>query len=83
MRWPHRSGGACLKVTDTSRDRELLTAEEAAAYLRVSQYTIWRWCRTGRLPAFRIGRAWRIRKDRLDELIERLEAGDTDLTNDE
>lgn len=51
-------------------DHKFLTTEEAAAYLRVSQQTIWRWCKDGRLPAFQIGRVWRIRKDELEELIE-------------
>ncbi len=39
---------------------ELLTVEEAAAYLRVSKATLWRWCQQKRLPAFKIGRQWRI-----------------------
>ena len=39
---------------------ELLTVAEAAAYLRVSRATLWRWCQEGRLPALKIGREWRI-----------------------
>ena len=38
----------------------LLTVAEAAAYLRVSRATLWRWCQEGRLPAFKIGHEWRI-----------------------
>lgn len=53
---------------------EVLTTGEAAAYLKTSQYTVWRWCKEGRLPAFQIGREWRIRKSKLDELIRELEA---------
>ena len=56
--------------------REILTTEEAAEFLRVSQHTIWRWCKTGRLPAFRIGREWRIRREGIEALIEELEAND-------
>lgn len=59
-------------------NHDILTTEEAADYLRVSQYTIWRWCKEGRLPAFQIHRTWRIRKDKLDEFIKELEAGNTD-----
>lgn len=66
-------------MPDTPEEPELLTAEEAAAYLRVSIETIWRWCKEGRLPAFQIGRGWRIRRDRLEQLIEALEAGDEAL----
>jgi excisionase family DNA binding protein len=39
---------------------ELLTVTEAAACLRVSQATLWRWCQEGRVPALKIGREWRI-----------------------
>lgn len=38
----------------------LLTIEEAAKRFRVSVSTMYRWCRTGRLPAFKIGRGWLI-----------------------
>jgi excisionase family DNA binding protein len=39
---------------------QLLTVAEAAAYLRVSRATLWRWCQDGRVPALKIGREWRI-----------------------
>lgn len=38
----------------------LLTIDEAARQFRVSVSTMYRWCRTGRLPAFKIGRGWLI-----------------------
>jgi len=50
-------------------DEQLLTAEEVAAYLRVSRATVWRWCQEKRLPAFKIGREWRIHQGALDRLI--------------
>jgi excisionase family DNA binding protein len=36
--------------------------------LRISRVTAWRWCQEGIIPAFRIGRSWRIRRDDLLEL---------------
>ena len=48
---------------------DLLTIEEAAEYLKLSKRTTWRWCRSGRLPAFKIGHQWRISKAELQELI--------------
>lgn len=60
-------------LSERSKDLELLTTEEAASYLKVSKYTVWRWCKEGRLPAFQIGRAWRIRKTKLNEMIAELE----------
>jgi len=47
---------------------ELLTVNEVADYLRVSRVTAWRWCQQGLIPAFRIGRTWRIPRDELLEL---------------
>ena len=47
---------------------ELLTVKEVADYLRVSRVTAWRWCQQGVIPAFRIGRNWRIRREDLLEL---------------
>ena len=49
---------------------EILTVEEVADYLKLSRATIWRWCRDGKLPAFRIGHHWRIRGDELERLID-------------
>lgn len=50
-------------------DHQLLKVEEVAEYLRVSKMTVWRWCNEGKLPAFQIGREWRIRRAALDNMI--------------
>jgi excisionase family DNA binding protein len=51
---------------------DLLTRAEVARYLRVSDRTVSRLIRTGKLPAARIGRAVRIRHaDLLDMLNEK------------
>ncbi len=50
---------------------DLLTVEEAAAYLRVSRATVWRWCKTRRVPAVKIGREWRILRATLMDLLAR------------
>lgn len=47
----------------------VLTVEEAANYLKVSKVTIRRWCAEGKLPAFKIGREWRINKFELDKIM--------------
>ena len=48
---------------------KVLTVAEVAAYLRVSETTVWRWCSSGRLAAFRSGRSWRVRRADLDAVI--------------
>jgi excisionase family DNA binding protein len=49
---------------------DLLTRAEAARYLRVSDRTVSRLIRTGKLPAARIGRAVRIRQSDLLDMLD-------------
>ena len=58
-------------------DRDLLSAEEVAAYLDVQPVTIYRWCREGRLPCLKLGKAWRIRRVALEEFLQQREQGNT------
>jgi len=48
---------------------EIMTAQQAAAYLQLAPETIRRYARRGRLPAARIGGHYRIRKADLDALF--------------
>jgi excisionase family DNA binding protein len=45
-----------------------LTTREAANYLKVSAATVRRWCAAGRLPAFLVGRHWRIARAQMERL---------------
>ena len=38
----------------------ILTVDEVSQMFKVSSYTVRRWCSEGRIPAFKIGREWRI-----------------------
>jgi excisionase family DNA binding protein len=54
-------------------DEELLTVAEVARRLRLSQETIRRWIRGGKLQAIRIGSdraGFRIRRTEIDQLLE-------------
>jgi excisionase family DNA binding protein len=60
---------------------EVLTIKEVATYLRVSSVTVWRWCQKGVIPASRVGRNWRIRREdvlRLFEAPEPVDSGAND-----
>jgi len=48
----------------------ILTAEEVARYLRISETTVYRQAEKGILPGFKIGRQWRFRKEELEKFIE-------------
>lgn len=58
-------------MSDIKALPEVLTADEVASYLRVSKTTICRWCKDGKLRAFRIGRGWRVQRTDLEAHIRR------------
>lgn len=66
-------------MSDASKIPEVLKVAEVASYLRVSETTVWRWCSTGKLPAFRIGKGWRVYRADLELHIkaQKLKAPDT------
>lgn len=49
---------------------ELLTAAEVADCLKLSRRTVWRWCKSGHLPARKVGHQWRIARGDLEAFIE-------------
>lgn len=48
---------------------EIMTPDQAAAYLQVGRTTIYRYIREGKLMASRLGRAYRIPRRNLDLLL--------------
>ena len=50
---------------------DLLTPDEVANQLKVSVFTVRRWINQDELPAYRIGRAWRISADELASWLEK------------
>ena len=53
----------------SSRESDLLTLAEAAAYLRVHRRTMARLLRQGVVPGTKIGRQWRVRKADLEATV--------------
>jgi len=51
------------------KDDKILNVEELAKFFGVSAQTIWRWCKTGKIPAFKIGSQWKIRQSDLNKII--------------
>ena len=58
-------------MQDDEKD-QILTAEEAAEYLRMALSTLYRYMRTGQVPCFKVGNQWRFKKTVLDQWMERL-----------
>ena len=68
----------------TVSNPEWLTVSEAAAYLKVTRATLYRWVREGRLPLFKVGP--RLSRLRFDDVASLVHPGDdaawTDLATD-
>jgi len=54
---------------------ELMTVEEVASYLRVTERTIYRLLKRGRIPATKVGHQWRFDKDAIDEWLHQHSVG--------
>jgi excisionase family DNA binding protein len=50
--------------------QQFMTVEEVAKYLQLHPQTIARMAQRGELPAVKIGRHWRFRKDVLDTFLD-------------
>ncbi|HEU0296199.1 MAG TPA: helix-turn-helix domain-containing protein [Anaerolineales bacterium] len=65
-------------VQDTKATPTIMTVHEVAAYLRMSEAKVYRLAKERRLPVVRIGKAWRFRKDLLDDWLSRSTASSMD-----
>lgn len=52
---------------------QLLTIKQVADYLQMDTTTIYGWAQQGKLPAIKVGRNWRFRKEKLDQWLEQRE----------
>ncbi len=50
---------------------EIMTIEQVARYLSLHELTVRRLARDGEIPAFKVGRQWRVKRELLDRWIER------------
>jgi excisionase family DNA binding protein len=48
---------------------QILTTKELAEYLKLTEVTINKYAREGKIPALRVGGRWRFDKDKVDELL--------------
>ncbi len=59
-----------------TEEKEIMTISQVADFLQLSEMTTYKLVQEGKIPAFKIGRSWRVKKDDLDMLIERLKKGE-------
>ena len=48
-----------------------LTLEQIAKYLQISESSIYKMAQGGKIPAYKVGRQWRFRKEEIDAWVER------------
>ena len=53
-------------MSDVISDR-WLSVNEIAAYLGVKRYTIYKWIERKHMPAHKVGRQWKFRKEEVDD----------------
>lgn len=57
-------------------EEDILTIEEVAKYLRVSERTVYDWAQKGEIPSGKIGTVWRFKKSEIEKWVnERLSSG--------
>ena len=56
------------KQGDLTMDK-WLTLEQIAEYLQMSTSSIYKMAQKGKIPAYKVGRQWRFKKEEIDEWI--------------
>ncbi len=54
-----------------SRENAIYDTAKLAKFFGVTERTVLEWCRRGKLPAFKIGKQWRVRVIDLQKMIDR------------
>ena len=62
----HRLKGHSIMPID-----EIMTIKELAEYLKIAEKTAYRFASEGKIPGFKVGSAWRFKKEEIDAWIKR------------
>ncbi|MFZ5944001.1 MAG: helix-turn-helix domain-containing protein [Bacillota bacterium] len=58
------------------KENKIMTISQVAEYLQISEVTTYKLVQEGKIPAFKVGRHWRVVKDDLNEFIEKQKRGE-------
>ena len=50
---------------------QIMTLQEVSEYLKIKERTIYDWVTRGKIPAFKLGNAWRFRRSELEDWIDK------------
>ncbi len=53
-----------------------LSVDEIAAYLGIKRDTIYKWIADKQMPAYKVGRLWKFRKEEVDDWVRQDKAAD-------
>ena len=56
---------------------EIMTVKELADYLKIAEKTAYRFAAEKKFPGFKVGAAWRFKKEEIDAWIKRQSDGNT------
>ena len=57
-------------------EKEIMTISQVAKYLQISEITTYRLIQEGKISAFKVGRGWRIKREDINEFIEKQKRGE-------
>ncbi len=49
-----------------AKEPDIMTIREVAGYLRLTEKTAYRFALEGKIPGFKVGAAWRFRRDEIE-----------------
>ena len=77
---PEQLGSVQAKVTSEMMEDRWFSVDEIAAYLGIKRDTVYKWIAEKQMPAHRMGRLWKFRKEEVDEWVR---SGGADETRDQ
>ncbi|MBM7573591.1 helix-turn-helix domain-containing protein [Aquibacillus albus] len=54
-----------------NQNADVLTIAQVANYLQISEVTTYKLVKEGKIPAFKVARQWRVKKEDLSQFIEK------------
>ncbi|MDD5005574.1 MAG: helix-turn-helix domain-containing protein [Candidatus Omnitrophica bacterium] len=63
------------------KTKEILNAKDVADYLNVHLFTVHKYAREGRIPAFKIGADWRFHRKSIEKWIKEKEQSNVETGN--
>ena len=64
-----------------AKTKDILDAKDVASYLRVHLFTVHKYAREGKIPAFKIGADWRFHRRSIEKWIREKEQGNSAKAN--